>query len=167
MLKDSVKKTRMLVPAITAALVVMAAPMLLPAALAAPNIRSQNCEVDDGNLECRINVSGLGGATTATATLTGDADITTGCLNRGGNEPSGLERETQDVLETSTVNVQGGRATFTFATDFDADELRDCPSERNMTPVIVCGTFTNLELEVVPNSGPSGEFDIPDESDCE
>jgi hypothetical protein len=96
---------------------------------------------------------------------TGDATITTGCLNRGGNEPSGLESTTEDVLETSTVNVEGGRAIFTFETDFAAEELRDCPSA-NMTPVIVCATFTDLQLEVDPNAGPSRTFDLPDESSC-
>lgn len=160
------KKTRVLVPAITAALVLMATPMLLQGALAAPTLKSEECTTTaDDNLRCRFNVSGLGGAETATATLTGDATITTGCVNRGGNEPSGLEGETVDVLETSTVNVQGGRATFTFETDFDAAELRDCPS-RNMTPVIVCAEFTNLELEVVPSSGPSRTFNIADVSSC-
>jgi hypothetical protein len=163
--KDNVKKTQVLVLAITAALVLMATPMLLPAAFAAPRLHAQDCDVVNNNLVCEFDVSGLGGAETATATLTGDATITTGCVNRGGNEPSGLERETVDVLETQTVNVEGGRATFEFETDFDPAELRDCPS-RNMTPVIVCAEFTNLELEVVPSSGPSRTFDIPDEGSC-
>lgn len=164
--KGNVKKTQVLVPAITAALVLMATPMLLPAAFAAPTLHREECTTTaDDNLRCRFNVSGLGGAETATATLTGDATITTGCVNRGGNEPSGLQEETVDVLETSTVNVKGGRATFTFETDFDAAELRDCPS-RNMTPVIVCAEFTNLELEVVPSSGPSRTFNIADQSSC-
>jgi hypothetical protein len=158
-------KTRVLVASITAALVLMATPMLLPAAFAAPTLHREDCTTVDDNLRCRFVVSGLGGAETATATLTGDATITTGCVNRGGNEPSGLERETVDVLETSTVNVKGGKATFTFQTDFDAEELRDCPS-RNMTPVIVCAEFTNLQLEVVPSSGPSRTFNIADVSSC-
>jgi hypothetical protein len=35
-----------------------------------------------------------------------------------------------------------------------------------MTPVVVCAEFTGLEVEVVPNSGPSRTFDLPDESTC-
>ena len=163
--KDSIKKTRVLVPAITAALVVMAAPLLLPAALAAPTLHEQDCTVDDANLFCEFDVSGLGGAETAEGTLTGDASVTTGCINRGDNEPSGLERETVDVVESAEVNVEGGRATFTLSTDFDAEELRDCPS-RQMTETIVCAEFTGLKLEVDPSSGPSRTFNIPDEGDC-
>jgi hypothetical protein len=149
-----------------AAVTMLMAPMLLQGALAAPRIHAGECTVVDDNLVCEFDVSGLGGATTATATLTGDAIITTCCVTPpGNNEPSGLQRSTVDVLETSTVNVEGGRAIFTFETDFSAEELRDCPSA-NMTPVIVCATFTNLQLEVVPNSGPSRTFNLPDESSC-
>jgi hypothetical protein len=165
MSESMTKKTGLTTATIAAAIMLMAAPMLLQVAFAAPKIHAGDCRVEGNNLVCEFDVSGLGGATTATATLTGTATITTGCVNRGGNEPSGLERETVDVLETSTVNVEGGRATFEFATDFDAEELRDCPS-RHMTPVIVCAEFTDLELTVVPNKGPSRTFDLPDESSC-
>jgi hypothetical protein len=98
--------------------------------------------------------------------LTGTATITTGCVTpSGSNEPRGLQRSTVDVLETSTVNVEGGRATFHFETDFNAEELRDCPSA-NMEPVIICATFTNLQMEVDPNAGPSRTFNLPNESSC-
>lgn len=154
------------IPIATIAVMMLMAPMLLQGAFAAPRLHAQDCEVVDGNLVCQFDVSGLGGATTATATLTGTAEITTGCINRGaaGTQPSGLERSTEDVLETQTVNVEGGRATFTFETDFVAEEIRTCPD--GMTEVIVCASFTDLSLEVVPNSGPSRTFAVPDESDC-
>jgi hypothetical protein len=163
-MSESIKKIGVPSATIGAAIMLMA-PMLLQGALAAPTLKSGECTTVDDNLVCDLNVSGLGGATKATGTLTGDATITTGCLNKGGNEPSGLQRSTEDVVETSTVNVAGGRATFHFATDFTAEELRDCPSAQ-MTPVIVCAEFTNLQLTVVPNSGPSRTFDLPDESSC-
>jgi len=164
-MSENVKKIGIGTATIAAGLMLMA-PMLLQGALAAPRIHGGECVVVDDNLVCEFDVSGLGGATTATGTLTGLATITTGCVTpSGSNEPRGLQRSTVDVLETSTVNVEGGRATFEFSTDFDAEELRDCPSA-NMTPVIVCATFTNLQLEVDPNAGPSRTFRLPNESSC-
>jgi hypothetical protein len=138
-------------------------PMLLQAALAASRVHgSIDCSVTSANaLECIFNVSGLGGATTATATLTGTATVTTGCINRGAAEtqPSGLERTPTTVTQTQTVNVEGGRATFDIvATLPSASELRDCPD--GMTPVIVCASYTDVSIEVVPNSGPSGTFPV-------
>jgi hypothetical protein len=163
-----VSKKQVLAPGIAAALIMMA-PALLPEAFAAPTLHGGGCDATDSRtsatLECNLDVSGLGGATTATATLSGDATITTGCLNRGGNEPSGLERTNEDVVASDTVNVKGGRATFDLSQTFTAEDIRDCPS-RNMTPVVVCAEFTGLEVEVVPNSGPSRTFDLPDESTC-
>jgi hypothetical protein len=163
-MSESIKKIGIPTATIGAA-IMMLAPVLLQGAFAAPTIHAGECNVVNNNLVCAFDVSGLGGATTATATLTGDASITTGCVNKGGNEPSGLERSTPSVLETSTVNVEGGRATFTFSTSFSAEDLRDCPS-RNMTPVIVCAEFTNLQLEVDPNAGPTRTFNLPDEGAC-
>ena len=76
------------VPAATATIVsalMLMAPMLLQAAQSTPTVHGPiNCTVTSANaLECILNVSGLGGATTATATLTADATVTTGCNNRG------------------------------------------------------------------------------------
>jgi hypothetical protein len=157
---NTLSKKQLLTPGIAAALMMVAAPMFVPAAFAAPTLHGGECNATDtstsATLECNLDVSGLGGATTATATLSGDATITTGCLNKGGNEPSGLERTNEDVVASDTVNVEGGRATF---------DLSQCPS-RNMTPVVVCAEFTGLQLEVVPNSGPSRTFNLPDESTC-
>jgi hypothetical protein len=147
---------------ITVALMLMS-PMLLQTALAAPTVHGPiNCSVTSANaLQCTFNVSGLGGATTATATLTADATVTTGCINRGAAEtqPSGLERTTTTVTQTQTVNVEGGRATFNIVASLpSASELRDCPD--GMTPVIVCATYTDVSIEVVPNSGPSRTFPV-------
>jgi len=99
--------------------------------------------------------------------LTGTATITIGCVTPPeNNEPSGLQRSTVDILETSTVNVESGRAIFHFETEFTAEELRNyCPSA-NMEPVIVCAKFTSLQMEVEPNAGHSRTFTLPDESTC-
>ena len=163
-MSESIRKIGIPTATIGAA-IMMLAPVLLQGAFAAPTIHAQECNVVNNNLVCDFDVSGLGGAETATGTLTGDASITTGCVNRGGNEPSGLERTSNPVLEQATVNVEGGRATFHFETSFSAEDLRDCPSA-NMTPVIVCATFTDLQLEVDPNAGPTRTFNLPDEGAC-
>jgi hypothetical protein len=57
---------------------------------AAPSLKSSSCtEFGQNQLRCTADVSGLGGATTATGTLTAQANIVTGCVNKGGNEPQG------------------------------------------------------------------------------
>jgi hypothetical protein len=161
---NRISKKQVLAPGIAAALMMVMAPVLLPAAFAAPTIHGGECGPSGDNLVCDFDISGLGGAETATGTLTGTATVTTGCVNRGGNEPSGLEEDTFPVLEETTVNVEGGRADFHFSTDFSAED-RDCPSA-NMTPVIVCATFTELVLTVDPSSGPTRAFPQPDETTC-
>jgi hypothetical protein len=145
------------------AAVMLMAPLLLQGAFAAPTVHGPiNCSVTSANaLECVFNVSGLGGATTATATLTADATVTTGCINRGAAEtqPQGLQRTTTTVTQTQTVNVQGGRATFDIVASLpSASQLRDCPD--GMTPVIVCASYTDVSIAVVPNSGPSRTFPV-------
>lgn len=155
--KDNLNKTRVLVPAITAALVVMAAPLLLPAAFAAPTLHGGlNCELVGDDLRCTGDISGLGGAETALATLEATAEVTTGCVNQGGNEPRGLERESIVVSDTQELNVEAGRATFDITLEADATE-RECPSA-NMDPIVVCVSFSGISLEVDPSSGPSRTF---------
>jgi hypothetical protein len=130
-------------------------------ALAAPTLHGPiTCRIVGANqLNCAANVSGLGGATTATGTLTAAATVVTGCINRGsqGQQPQGLQRTTTTVTQTQTVNVQGGRATFDIITQpLNAASLRTCPDQ--MTPVIVCVTYSNIQLQVTTNSGQTGTF---------
>jgi hypothetical protein len=139
-------------------------PMLLQVAFAAPTLQQPiQCEiVGDNQLRCVADVSGLGGAKTATATLVATATVTTGCStsSSGSNEPRGLQRTAITVTDTQTVNVEGGRAVFRLTTQpLNAEELRrtTCPSE-NMTPTIVCVTYSNISIAVIPNSGPSKDF---------
>ena len=145
------------------AAILLVAPMLLQGASAAPTLHGPiACSVTSANaLECKLNVSGLGQATTATATLTATATVTTGCINRGAAEtqPQGLQRTTTTVTDTQTVNVEGGRASFDLKTQpLTASDLRTCPD--GMTPTIVCVTFSNISIAVVPNSGPSRTFPV-------
>jgi hypothetical protein len=161
-MSESIKKIGIPSATMGAAILLMA-PLLLQGALAAPTLHGPiNCSVTSANaLECTFNVSGLGGATTATATLTATATVTTGCINRGamGTQPSGLERTTTTVTQTQTVNVEGGRASFDIVASLpSASQIRTCPD--GMTPVIVCTTYTNVSIQVVPNSGPSRTFPV-------
>jgi hypothetical protein len=83
----------------------------------------------------------------------------TGCINQGaaGTQPQGLQRTTTTVTQQQTVNVQGGRATFDITTQpLNPAALRTCPD--SMTPVIVCVTYSNIQLQVTANSGQTGTF---------
>jgi hypothetical protein len=158
---NTLSKKQLLAPGIAAALLMVTAPMLLPAAFAAPRLHGPiDCTFNDSTntLNCQGDVSGLGGATTAQFTLAGTATVETGCINRGaqGQQPSGLDRETTDVSQTEDVNVEGGRASFDITLSADTD--RDCPD--GMTVVITCVEFSDVSLEVVPNSGPSRTFPV-------
>jgi hypothetical protein len=137
---------------------------IVPSAFAAPTVHGQiKCTpVGTTQLNCQFNVSGLGGASTATATITATVSVTTGCINQGSKDqqPSGLKRSTSTVTETQTVNVDSGRATFDITTKpLDASKIRTCPD--NMDEVFVgCATFSNVSIVVKPNSGPSGTFPV-------
>jgi hypothetical protein len=140
----------------------MAPMLLLQGAFAVPTLQgSIVCSVVGQNqLECKLNVSGLGGAKTATATLVATATVTTGCATpSGSNQPHGLQRTAITVTDTQTVNVEGGRATYDLLTQpLTASELRTCPD--GMIPTIVCVTFSNISIAMVPNSGPSRTFSV-------
>src|ERR1041385_7740798 len=147
------------------AIAITALGLMLPGwvipALAAPTLHGPfTCQIVGANqLQCVADVSGLGGATTATGTLTATATVITGCINQGaaGTQPQGLQRTTTTVTQTQTVNVQGGRATFDIITQpLNAASLRTCPD--SMTPVVVCVTYSNIQLTVITNSGQTGRF---------
>jgi hypothetical protein len=147
---------------VAAIMLMAAAPMLLlQGAFAAPTLQGPiTCSITGENqLRCVTNVSGLGGAKTATATLVATATVTTGCATpSGSNQPQGLQRTAITVTDAQTVNVDGGgRATFDLLTQpLNAAELRICPD--GLTPTVVCVTFSNISIAVVPNSGPSRTF---------
>jgi hypothetical protein len=148
--------------AIVAAVMLMSTipTILLQEAFAAPTLQGPiTCSIiGENQLRCVTNVSGLGGAKTATATLVATATVTTGCATpSGSNQPQGLQRTAITVTDTQTVNVEGGRATFDLLTQpLNASELRTCPD--GMKPTVVCVTFSDISIAVVPNSGPSRTF---------
>ncbi len=149
--------------AASVAIMMLLIPMFLQVAFAAPTLQQpiRCATVDDNQLRCLADVSGLGGAETATATLVTTATVTTGCSTpSGSNEPHGLQKTAITVTDTQTVNVEGGKATLNLITQpLGAEELRTCRSE-NMTPTIVCVTFSDISVVVIPNSGPSRTFPV-------
>ena len=145
-------------------IMLMATPMLLfQGALAAPTLRGPiTCTIIGATqLNCMLNVLGLSGAKFATAILTATATVGTTCTTPSGSNENGFQTSTTTVSTNKTVNVQGGKATFDLTTPpLNAEQLRTCQSA-NMTPTIVCITFSNISIEVVPNSGPSKTFSVP------
>jgi hypothetical protein len=93
-----------------------------------------------------------GAGTTATATLAANAEVTTGCINRGSKDqqPSGLQTTTTTTSGTTTFRTRSGRGTFTVST-VPITTSRTCPDQ--MVPVLVSVTFTDVTLTIT--SGPN------------
>jgi hypothetical protein len=171
----NIKKTRVLVPAITAALVLMMAPAMLstPGAFAVgPTdttrdgglhfVGNPDLERDDGSLTATGEVAGAGGG--GEAILSADVSATLGCVNRGGNEPSGLQTVDTTTTGSDTFNTRNGRGTFEVTTDevTISDFDFDCPS-RNMREVLVGDiSFTNIVLTIEAQTG-TITADFPDQ----
>jgi hypothetical protein len=94
-----------------------------------------------------------GAGTSATATLSADVTIVTGCINRGSKDqqPSGLQRSTSPTVGTQTFRTRSGRGTFDVDTTPVDASSRTCPDQ--MTPVLVSATFANVVLTIT--SGPN------------
>ena len=94
-----------------------------------------------------------GAGRTATAVLSADAEVTTGCINRGSKDqqPSGLERTTTTTSGTQTFNTRSGRGTFNVSTVPVTTGDRTCPDK--MIPVLVGVNFTNVTLTVTSQTG--------------
>jgi hypothetical protein len=109
----------------------------------------ENGFVTSASLTCAGEVTGAG--TTATATCSATANVTQGCVNRGGNEPSGLQQTTQTVTGSDTFNTRQGRGTFSVDTD-EVTTTITCPS-RNMQAVLLSVEFTNITVSVTSQTG--------------
>jgi hypothetical protein len=173
--EGNINKIRVIVPAITAALVLMMAPAVLSTVAFAVEptsttrdgglhfVRgSPDLTANDGSLTATGEVAGAG--TGGEAILTATASVTTGCLtnepsgNPGGgqNEPQGQREQESTVTGSATFETDNGRGEFTVTTDevtiddFDAD----CPSA-NMTPVLVGDdvSFTDITLTIEAQTG--------------
>ena len=94
-----------------------------------------------------------GAGPTATATLSGNANVTTGCINRGSKDqqPSGLQTTSQSVLGSQTIHTRSGRGTFNVSTNPVGTAGRTCPDQ--MVPVLVGVTFTDVTLTVTSQTG--------------
>ena len=157
---NTISKKQVVAPAIAAVLVVMASTTLMSGAAYAQTITRDGglhfvgtpTATTEGN-ELTVTFEVAGAGRTATATLTGDAIVTQGCVNRGGGEPRGLQETTDPFEVTDTFQTRQGRsgvqeleATATGDPDFE------CPS-RNMRETIVGVEFTNVVLTVTSQTG--------------
>jgi hypothetical protein len=95
-----------------------------------------------------------GAGTGGTATLTSTADVTQGCVTRGGGEPSGLERSTTTVTGSEPFTTDQGRGEFTVTTgEITAPSGGfDCPS-RQQTEVLVSVIFNDPLLTINAQTG--------------
>jgi len=170
--KGNLKKTRVLVPAVTAALVVMMTGTMLSTTAFAQElidattdrglkfvndpVVTVNKDGDTASLSASGEVSGAG--TGGTATLSSTAEVTVGCIVPGAseNEPQGLQTEDEDVVGEATLDVtRNGRGTFDFTTDtVGIPSDFDCPS-RNMEETLVSVLFTDITLTVTTDEGKS------------
>ncbi len=100
-----------------------------------------------------------GAGTQATALLTATAEVTQGCITRGGGEPRGLQRITTTVTGSETFETRQGRGTFAVTTNEITAPSGGftCPSAQQ-TPVLVSVTFTDITLTVTSQTGTTTAF---------
>ncbi len=109
--------------------------------------------VTSASLSATFEVAGAG--TGGTATLEATAIVTQGCLNKGGNEPQGLQEATTTVTGSEPFTTDHGRSgvvTVTTNAITTSTEGFTCPSA-NMTPVLVSVEFTDITLTVEAQTG--------------
>ena len=102
-----------------------------------------------------------GAGKTATATLAANAEVTTGCINRGSKDqqPSGLERTSTTVTGSETFRTRSGRGTFDVDTN-PVSTNRSCPD--GMTPVLVSVNFTDVVLTITSGANKTLTATFPD-----
>jgi hypothetical protein len=188
--EDNIKKTRVLVPAITAALVLM---MVTPAMLSTgafavgPTggdfrdrgfkfVGEPDVTCDEDTCIATGDVSGAG--TGGTATLTATASATVGCLTNeprgnpegGQNEPQGQRELASATTGSETFDTEQGHGSFSVETDPVTLEALieesdfECPSA-NMTPVLVSDeiTFSDITLTLTTDEGKEISATFPDQ----
>jgi hypothetical protein len=173
--KSDLKSARIVVPALTAALVLMAPVIMSTGAYAIEPTRTTkdrglqftdvsltvNKQTNDqgfvtsASLSSTFEVTGAG--TGGKATLTSTALVTQGCINKGGNDPEGLKRTRETTTGSITFEAHQGRGGGTVTTNAITSPSAGftCPSEKNMTPVLVGVEFTNIKLTVTTDEGKS------------
>ena len=164
-MKDANRKTKMaMISTLVAALAVAAfVPSGTPQIALAQDstgglhfVGQPSCTPTDGTIVCTGEVAGAG--RTATATVEATATVTQGCINKGENEPRGLQETTTTVTGSETFNTRSGRGTFSVETDPITSPTGDftCPS-RNMRPTLVDVEFTDITLTVTSQTGTVSE----------
>ncbi len=171
-------KTRVLVPAITAALVLMmATPAMFSTGAFAidPETTTKNRgmhfvgdpqltvnkETEDGAVTASLSATGeiAGAGTGGTATLSAIAVIKTGCITNqpegnpdaGQNEPPGLETTTEEVSGSESFTTEQGRGTFSVTTNEVTTGDFDCPSAQQTEFSSI--TFTDITLTIESDEG--------------
>src|SRR5215216_7671425 len=102
-----------------------------------------------------------GAGTFATARLAADAEVTTGCINRGSQDqqPSGLKRTTTTTAGQTTFRTRSGRGTFSVSTQ-PITTSRNCPDQ--MVPVLVSVNFTHVTLTITSGANKIATATFPD-----
>jgi len=101
-------------------------------------------------LTCAGEVAGAG--TSATAVCSANVVVTRGCVNKGGNEPRGLQQSFETTTGSQTFETRSGRGSFLVTTTAVTAAPFTCPSA-NMTPVLVSVLFTDITLTVTSQTG--------------
>ena len=111
-------------------------------------------KTDGATLTATGEVAGAGQGA-GTATLAADVDATVGCINRGGGDPSGQERERATVTATAPFEpTRQGRGTFEVTTEPITIEDFDFTCPDGMTEVLVGAiTFSNIVLTIEAQTG--------------
>jgi hypothetical protein len=161
---NTISKTRVIVPATVAALVLMMTPTM--AFAQNPHfIGTPDCSVDSaGNLDCAGRLAGLGNARTVESFLVADVQATFGCDNpgRGIHVPPGQPTETTPVTgDAETLRVRNGQASFDLSIDAPTAPEDFC-AKRGWTPVLASVTYTNVAVVIGDDRVPiEGTFSGP------
>lgn len=93
-----------------------------------------------------------GAGPTATATLSADVALVTGCINPGSKQqqPKGLQRTSITTTASEEFPTRAGRASFTLTTEPVTTD-RSCPGKDEVT--IVSTSFSNVTLTVTSQTG--------------
>ncbi len=100
-----------------------------------------------GALTVDYKAAGFGSGATVNELLTASSSsLTLGCVNKGGNEPSGLQTFVGPVSASQTTTAgRTGQVTDTISALPEGASSFSCPS-RNMRPVVISATYTDVVL---------------------
>ncbi len=106
-------------------------------------ISGPTATVSGNTLTVTGSVAGLGNASGAKFTLSGDVVVSSRCFTKSGNKPQAANKqETIAVSDTKTFNVRNGRTNFTFT----VTPLSTLTCPKGQIAVIESVTFNNLRI---------------------